>query len=145
MRLEGNVTDAPNLTFAPVNIPKHYQDTWSFRLGGQVEPLDWLQLRAGGYFETGAVPEAYTNLDFASFDRMGVGGGTSFLFSGFTLSLAYSHVFQADRTVTSDETEVYKQYPTQPDTPPNLPQFKVGAGKFETSYDVFSAAVSYGF
>jgi long-chain fatty acid transport protein len=133
---------ADKLPFNPINIPKNYQDTWSFRLGGQYAPARWVAVRTGAYYETAAIPDKYTNLDFASFDRIGVGMGASGTFNGVTLSLAYSHAFQPERQVSVDTTEVYKQYPLLA-TQPTGPDARVGAGTFASSYDVFSFALSY--
>jgi len=127
-----------------VSLPKEYEDTWSLRLGGQVSPLEWLTVHAGAYVETGAVPERNTNLDFTSFDRLGASGGLSFNWRTFRLSVAYSHIFQADRTVSPEETAVYKQYPVQTGST-DVDWVKVGAGTYSTSYDVLSAALSAGF
>lgn len=145
MKMVGSgVVTATELPFQPVKIPKEYKDTWSLRLGGQVSPLDWLTVHAGTYLETGAVPEENTNLDFTSFDRLGASGGLSFNWNSWRLSLAYSHIFQADRSVSPDQTRVYKQYPVQTQSP-EVDWIKVGSGTFASSFDVFSAAVSAGF
>ena len=145
MQMHGSgVSNADKLSFKPMSIPKRYKDTWSFRLGGQYSPVDWLVLRSGGYYETGAVPNDYSHLDFASFDRFGASGGASFKVSNLTLSLAYSHIFQQDRDVSAEETGVYRQYPLV-DEQPRIAENAAGAGRFETSYDVFSAAVAYAF
>ncbi len=127
--------------FQTLEIPRHYKDTWSVRLGGQYAPLHWLTLRAGTYFETGAVPKAYTNVDFASFDRIGAAVGISGQFRWFTLSLGYSHVFQATREVSLEETKVYKAFALRPDAP-TATEYKVGAGTFETGYDLFSVGLA---
>jgi len=132
------------LMFSPVTIEKNYKDTWSFRLGGQYAVLDWLTLRLGGYYETGAVPLAYTNVDFASFNRFGLGTGFSLKWRWLKFSFAYSHVFQKDREVTLEETKVYKHFPAQVE-PPTGEEFKVGAGTYESSYDIFSAALAFSF
>ncbi len=145
MKMVGSgVVTASELPFQPVKIPKEYEDTWSLRLGGQASPLRWLTVHAGAYVETGAVPEGNTNLDFTSFDRLGASGGLSFDWRNWRLSLAYSHIFQADRTVSAEDTAVYKQYPVQ-ETSPQVDWVKVGAGTFSSSFDIVSAAVSAGF
>jgi len=145
MKMVGSgVQNAEELKFQPVKIPKAYDDTWSLRLGGQVSPLEWLTVHAGTYVESGAVPTENTNLDFTSFDRLGASGGLSFDWRTFRLSLAYSHIFQADRAVSQDETAVYKQFPVQSPAP-QVDWVKVGAGTYSSSYDIVSAAISAGF
>ena len=78
-------------------------------------PLEWLSLRAGAYYETGAVPTAYTNVDFASFDRVGASGGLSVKWRWLTASLAYSHIFQAVRNVSVAETRVFENFALRAD------------------------------
>ncbi len=130
--------------FQPITIPRHYKDTWSFRLGGEIAAREWLRVRAGTYYETGAVPNAYTNVDFASFDRIGVAGGLSFSWQWLTASLGYSHIFQAVRDVSVAETKVYKSFALRKDAPTDE-KYKVGAGSFETSYDIYSLGISAAF
>ncbi len=127
--------------FQPIKVPRHYKDTWSFHLGGDVAILDWLSLRAGTYYETGAVPAAYTNVDFASFDRVGASGGASFKWRWLTASLGYSHIFQAVREVSVAQTKVYKSFALRKDAPTD-DEYKVGAGRFETSYNIYSVGLS---
>lgn len=141
-RLVGaGVGEAEDLNLLPVKVERHYKDTWSFRLGGQYQLLDWMAVRAGGYYETGSVPQEYTNLDFAGFDRVGVAVGLGFDFRPWTVSLGYSHIFQAERDVSLEESAVNKSFPLQT-TQPVGDQYKVGAGSFDASYDIFSASVS---
>jgi long-chain fatty acid transport protein len=130
--------------FQKISIPRHYRDTWSFRLGGDINPLDWLTLRLGTYLETGAIPAAYTNVDFASYNRIATTAGLSFSFRIFKLSLAYAHVFQATRELSQEQTRVYTSFALHPD-PPTDTKYAVGAGTYKASYDLFSAALSVDF
>ena len=145
---------AQKLYFKSIDMPKNYEDSFSFRLGGDYNPLSWLSLRAGTYYETAAVPKAYTHLDFAGFERIGASCGISVQKENFKAlgvqwrkvkaSLAYSHIFQPDREVALEETKVLKQYPLL-DAPPEGQYAGAGAGKFETSYDILSLGVTFGF
>ena len=130
--------------FQTITVPRHYKDTWSFRLGGEVAPLDWLRFRAGTYYETGAAPAAYTNVDFASFDRVGAAAGFSVSWRWLTASLGYSHIFQAVRDVSVAETEVYQSFALRKDVPTG-DEYKVGAGTYDTSYDIYSLGLSAAF
>jgi long-subunit fatty acid transport protein len=132
------------LLFYSLDVMRNYKDTFSFRLGGQVSPVPWLILRAGTYYETGAVPHSHTNIDFASFDRVGLSTGAAFKVKFLTFSLAYSHIIQPDRDVALDESEVYKYFPALPQQVSDQ-KFQVGAGRYETSYDIFSAAMAMDF
>jgi long-subunit fatty acid transport protein len=92
------------VTFEPVIQPRDYQDSYSVRLGGDVDPLAawWpghLTLRAGYQFETSAIPEH--TLDMSLFDapKHIVGCGVEFGYLGLQLVLAYQHSFFNDVTV----------------------------------------------
>jgi len=134
-----NVQDAEELWFNPVKVPKRYRDTWSVRLGGDFRAADWVRLRLGAYYETGAVPPAYTNIDFASFDRFGLGTGFTLRYRWMDLSFGYSHIFQQDRVVSWDEASVYTRFPVIEQEP--LERHKINAGKYETSYDIYSLSL----
>ena len=104
-QMDGNQPAVEN-DLQDVTIDKKWRDTMSARLGGTwtIQP-DGLQLSAGAYYEQGASPQNYVNLDFLSLDRVGVGSGVTLPFGGddnpFALTLAYSHVFE--NTVQVDE------------------------------------------
>ncbi len=143
-------TDTQRWEFRNVVIPKKYRDTWSLRLGGQVNPLSWLEVRAGGYLETGSVPDSTTNLDFASFNRLGLALGFSVSYRFAKLSVSYSHVFQETRTVGADESVLYRQFPLLNRSPETviegyLDPLRVGAGRYVSSFDVVSVALSANF
>ena len=136
---EGVQGEANKQQFRPVIVPKNFRDTWSVRLGGDVRIVEWLQARLGAYYETGAIPVAYTNIDFASFDRVGLGTGLTFHWRWFDLSFAYSHIFQVDRVVSHERARVYTQFPMLSEAP--LAEDKVNAGRYETSYDIYSLSL----
>ena len=136
---KGVMGEGEELWFNSVRVPKKSRDTWSVRVGGDVRVAEWVQLRLGGYFETGSVPMAYTNIDFASFDRFGLGTGVTFHYRWFDLSFAWSHIFQQDRVVSREDAQVYIQFPVIDDTP--LDEHKVNVGKFVTSFDIYSLSL----
>lgn len=136
---------------------KHWQDSYSYRLGGSYRALDWLVGHAGGYYETGAQPEAYTNVDFVSWDRLGLGAGASFEVglggdSQLEIDIGYLHVLSPDRTVT--DGEVYQPIPLsactgpdyqedacqEPGTPNGTPQ---NEGTWSSSFQTASIGLTY--
>jgi long-chain fatty acid transport protein len=143
---------------APVDLGtlyqvKNYQDTFSYRLGGSYAINEWLSGHAGGFYETAAQPEAYTNVDFVSWDRFAAGLGVTFrLYDHFDLDLAYQHVFSPDRVVT--DGKVHQQVPMSgckgPDyqnqycipegTPPGNPQ---NNGTWSSSFQTASIGLTF--
>lgn len=140
--------EAPNVVIA-----KRWKDTLAVRLGGSYHiPNSALSLSAGSFYETGAVPNNYSHLDFPSFDRLGLSGGVQAKVGRFDLSLAYTHVFQGTRTVAELYGKVFQQRPVVP-CPDNctgpdgskIEGVPVNAGTFASSFDVLSASVQVGF
>jgi len=143
-------------------IEKRWKDTLSVRLGGtwNLMPEDpeksrWanagspLQLSLGGYWESGAVPEGYEHLDFLSFDRIGLGVGVTGRVGAFRLKVAYSHVFQEDRTVSERFGKVFQQRPLDPcpatcDNGAGWSGVPANAGRFESSYDLLAFGLELG-
>jgi hypothetical protein len=65
---------------APVEIPKDMVDSHSIRAGIGYElpiPVVKLQVRAGGYYETSAIPTDYTSVDLAHFGGVALTAGAS--------------------------------------------------------------------
>ena len=138
----------------PVNdlvIEKQWQDSMGVRLGGDVALVPGkLDVRAGGFVESGAAPKYYSHIDFPSFDRLGLSGGLTFHLDtvgvpGLALSAAYSHVFQEDREVTEAYGKAFQQRPKAPcpEGCDGLSGVVANAGRFETSFDIVSVGLDY--
>ncbi|MBV1858139.1 MAG: outer membrane protein transport protein [Nannocystaceae bacterium] len=131
-----------------LNIAKSWKDTVSVRLGGDVHPLPpYLTLRTGAFFETAAAPKNFSNLDFPSFQRFGVGGGFTAGAKGAYLTVGYMHVFQEDRTVSEEFGKVFGQRPLRPCPSgcDGLSGVPGNAGKFKTGYDLLTVGIDLRF
>ncbi len=136
-----------------VIIGKAWRDTVSARLGTTYHLKDSpLSVSAGTYVENGATPTNYANLDFTSFNRLGVSAGVQAHLSRVDLSLAYMHVFQESQTVSELYGKVYQQRPVaqcpKECQGPGGVQYDgvpANAGTFETSFDIISASVQVNF
>lgn len=154
--LEGKIQLFAKADAQDVTIAKHWKDTLSLRLGGSYNlPNLPIGLMAGTFVETGAVPHNYENLDFASYDRLGVSGGVRGRAGPFDLTLAYSHIFQESRTVDEKYGKVFQQRPVapcpegcDPDGPgpgKGYDGVPANAGKFTSSFDIISASAALRF
>jgi long-chain fatty acid transport protein len=83
-----------------VDIVRNWKATMSGRLGASYQIKD-LSLRAGGWYEQGASPTEYTNIDFAHFSRFFVTAGVGYKLGSFEL-LATGALTP---TVTTEVTE----------------------------------------
>ena len=138
-----------------IQQPKNFRDTFSLRVGGSWGALEWLTLHGGGLLETAAQSEAYTNVDFVSWERYGASLGTSFhIDKWLDLKLAYMFIGSPSRDV--ENGRVYNQIPLsqcrgpdyqddacqEPGTPPGNPQ---NEGEWSSHIHVASAGVSLTF
>jgi hypothetical protein len=133
-----------------LTIDKRWKDTHSVRLGGTWNAVeDVFSVSMGGFWESAAVPLNYTNIDFMSFQRMGLGGGFRWSFSGVDLNVAYMFVHQEDRTVTEKNGKVFQVRPLFPCSEGNncagLTGVPANAGKLESAYHQLNASVGYHF
>lgn len=153
LRLDGDVRLYGEEPLPDVTLSKRWRDTLSFRLGGSWNVLpERLSLSAGGYWERGAVPVNYENLDFMSFDRLGLAGGARLALpapwaGGLALGFAYSHVFQETRTTTETYGKIFQHRPLAecPNACEGRSAVPVNAGRFESSYDQLAVSVTAGF
>ena len=137
-------TEAPDVV-----ISKRWRDTLSLRLGGTYN-LDGLplSLSAGGFYESAAVPNNYSHLDFPSFMRIGVAAGASGrLFGNIDWVVGYSHIFQESRTVSELFGKVLQQRPVAecPTGCDGFDSIPANAGVFSGSYDIVTASLAYTF
>lgn len=157
---EGLVTEVlgQKIPIGKITMPRNWKDTWSLRLGSDVNVVpDRLTLRAGFFYESPAVPEEYTYVDILSFHRFGPSVGLSVKFHGLELSAAYTYVFQMPVTVTEEESAIFQQAPGSPCQPPytdtNLcseyylgkPSAPANAGTYLSQYHFVTVGLEYAF
>jgi len=142
-----------------LNIRKEWKDTLSLRLGGDFNVLPAfgggrdkphpvsLAVRAGGFYESGAVNTNFSHLDFPSFDRYGVGGGFSLGWHGVYATVGYSHIFQADQVVTETFAKQFQERPLRPcpDLCMGYSGAPANAGTFTSRFDILSFGVDIRF
>ena len=80
----------------PLSIPRNMRDTVSVRLGGEYSHEDWLQLRAGAYYENGAFDDQWLQALTIDSDKIVVAiGGSIRVVDGLWVDamLGYAHLF----------------------------------------------------
>ena len=125
-------------------IPKKFRDTFSARLGGDVEV--WpkhLAVRAGGYYQSSAYPENYEtfSVDFPFAEQVGVGAGLTWhAFSFLDVNAGFLHVFQPDVKVI--EGIVQQQgMPFRPDAETEVSIGNtVNNGVYQVSMNIFGVS-----
>lgn len=125
-----------------LNIIRDFQDTWSLRLGGDVNipvPVVRLTVRAGVGYESSMYNSGqtqYVTIDYANFDQVWGSLGATVGVGKFDFDLAYSHVYMPQHDVTNSGVAAVQNNP-----PANDPAIIVGNGKFNTAYDLLALGV----
>jgi len=125
-------------------VDKHWRDSWSVRLGGEVRPLDWLRIRGGYYFDKGAIPMDTIQAGPLDLDKHAVAVGLTVALGALELDLAYSHVFQPDISIRGSSFRQIAPLNEEPEDyePPADGAYDGYAthptdGDYESSIDVF--------
>ena len=96
-RIEFTNTDTPQLRPVPnvTRIPKHWNDSWTFRLGGDVNVVpERFTFRLGASFSPRAMPIGYANIDYAMpIQKIGIHVGSTLAVGKYRISVAYAHLF----------------------------------------------------
>jgi len=127
----------------PIPLFKNFRGAFSVRLGGEYDLAEWLpaalgvRLRAGGLYETSAIPDDTLQLDFPNVARGALTTGASVRWRGLDVAVAYAHFFQSDTTVTGSKAVRVDPYPA--------PTFVIGNGRTQSSLDTVAVQVAYTF
>jgi long-subunit fatty acid transport protein len=121
-------------------LERRFRDTWSLRVGGSfhplgwfgLEPLDWLVVRLGGYYETGATPAETFSVATPDADKWAVCVGLGTVLGAVEIDLGYMHVFQLDQDIQPGTSRYLQTNPSNPEG-----AVYVGDGYYQSSYDVF--------
>jgi long-chain fatty acid transport protein len=86
-------------------IPAAYQNVWSVRLGGEYDLHQKLTVRAGGYYETSAVPDKFQGVTLVDGRKAGVGLGAGLHLGRVDLDAAFGETFMIPRDITDSELQ----------------------------------------
>jgi long-chain fatty acid transport protein len=142
---EGTINGQP---VGDVSLVKNWRDTVSIRLGGDFNAIpEYLTVRAGGFFETGAMQKNYSHVDFPSFHRGGFGGGFSAGARGVYFTAGYQFVLQEKRTITELAGKVFQERPLSqcPEECGGASGVPANAGTFESRYHILSLGLDLRF
>jgi long-chain fatty acid transport protein len=131
-----------------LRLGKGWRDTVSVRLGGDVHVIPrHLTVRAGGYFESGASPKAFSHLDFPSFARGGLGAGLTAGGRGIYGTVGFLHVFQEAREVDELTGKVFQQRPVRPcpEGCGGASGVPANAGRFTSRYEILNLGIEIRF
>ena len=90
-----------------VDLPAGFQDAVSVRLGSEYDPTDSLTLRAGGLWESSAVPTKSLGVNVVDSRKWGAGAGLTYTFAeGFDLDVGVMKLFMREQTVRDSDLEM---------------------------------------
>lgn len=118
-----------------VSTPRKFRDAWCVRVGGSVQATDVVQVHAGTYFETGAVPTR--TMDVSTYDpaKVGLAAGASVdLTKKLILAVNITHTFM--QTMNVKDSQVRQQSPFTEDIVPRDARAVIGNGRYSGSYDM---------
>ena len=101
-----SVSGLPGLDTVPVGpltVPMEWQDTYSVRVGGDVDFSDSFTGRLGYAYETNAIPDRRYTVFIADAKKHMMAVGASFHHGGFTLDGSFAYYLMPDRTITNSQ------------------------------------------
>jgi long-chain fatty acid transport protein len=134
VRIEG----APGVgtyELGPLDLPRHYDNSYALMLGFEGQPVASLPLRLmGGYsYETAAAPDAYLSVLTVDSSKHLVAGGAGYRFGSFTLDAVVGYVAMSPRRVTPEEGRSPQLNPVRDESDEPLEVF-VNWGEYRSSW-----------
>lgn len=132
-RFAGITADAIPLDV--ISVQKHWQDTLTLAVGGDVRPIAWpVSIRGGAYYETGTAPEAYANVDFPTGPHLGLTAGLTVPLGPLAVNLAYEWRHMIPFRTVEAQGRVRQVKPNLGDNPrPEAAPPVVNAGSYRSS------------
>ncbi|MDP2306214.1 MAG: outer membrane protein transport protein [Pseudomonadota bacterium] len=126
-----------------------FQDAISVRLGGDWQINEWAQVRLGGHYETGALPDATLGVNLPDSSKIGIGaGGTFTIAKRVALDIAFAQQFLGTRNITDSEASQQALWTSlaNPEESAVVPGKVVGNGVLSSSvtYVGIGASVYFG-
>ncbi|HTM20985.1 MAG TPA: outer membrane protein transport protein [Kofleriaceae bacterium] len=147
VRIE-NAPGVGTYEIGPMNIPRHYRNTYSVHVGLEGQPLASTPLRLllGWSYETAAAPDAYLSVLTVDGARNLLAGGLGWRHGRWTVDAMFGVVMVADRHVdpavgVSPQLSPVRDDPEDPDPP----RVYVNWGDYKSSWIMGGAGLSAGF
>lgn len=126
----------------PIVQDRRWENTFSLRLGGEVNVIDsWLTARAGYFYEPSAIPSERLDSSRVDLDKHGFSLGLGTTWNGFSLDLAAQYIALNTTEVTDSQVRLSSTL-----APPlGSDQFltTIGNGTYSAHYTVLSASLSF--
>lgn len=119
--------------------PRGWQDTWSLRVGGELNLWEpWIGLQAGYWYEPSGIPEERVDPSRVDFDKHGATFGLSTTMYGTTLALGFQYV-----KLASTQVRTSQQIQIAPLDGAQELLTNVGNGDYRSQYFVGSVSLAF--
>ena len=135
----------PKLAVPPITIPRDFQDSDSFRLGGEYHfaagGYDF-DARAGVSYDTTAIPPSYVSLSSLDFNKWILSmGGSIYVGKHWRFDAVLAHVFVESVNVDANAAKIATVNPL----PGNAPPEYVNGGQYSVTSNVVGVGMNYRF
>lgn len=142
-----NVRGVGTYQVGPLGIDRHFQDTWSVRLGGE-HMVDlgrgWgLQARAGVSYETSATPNQYTTALTLDSNKFVGSLGASLHYGHFRIDAVFAYMFANSVVVDPRNAALYPVEPFRSNG--QGPRVAINGGTYDFSVNVVGLGARYQF
>lgn len=140
------ISDEP-IVIPELVLERDWVDTWSFRIGGEIHPLQpYVDFRWGYFYETSAVPARTVAASRIDRPKHGVSLGAAVKWRGMTFELAASYIHLLPISIDDSDIRVTGVFPTEPlgeavGSADNLSV--VGNGDISAHYLIGAVSVSF--
>ncbi len=118
---------------------RFWRDTWSLRIGGELEVFEpWLGVQAGYFYEPSAIPEERLDAARIDLDKHGFGLGVSTTWYGVTLLATAMYVHLEATEVDNSRARMTAPIEFEPEL-----RTIVGNGRYEASYFIAALGLSF--
>lgn len=146
MRIEGiamQVGAGEPALFEPIVMPKDWQDTYSIRMGTEWRLLQkTLALRAGGFYESSAIPNETLTVENIDANKYGAGLGVAYRFGNYNLELGYQGVLLDERTIDDESIIHNTNVMVKPLAVHDNGATRVAMGTYNAQYHIVSFGIT---
>jgi long-chain fatty acid transport protein len=145
IRLQGIIGAPPSVSLPNISIPRHFQDSNSYRLGAEYTfPVGSYELasRAGVSYESSAVPKEYLSLSSLDFDKWTVAlGGSLHIGKRWRFDAVLAFIFPKTTYVDPAEAKIPRINPLKG----NAPLEPVNGGTYSANANLIGIGLEYKF
>jgi len=139
-----NIPNIDKYKIPTMEVQLMLKDTFAVRVGGELTvpgiPLSWLKImvRAGYFFETGAVQDEYAAVLANDPNKHALTLGLGLIIKSFRLDVAYAHIFLDSRVVHFNESRSKQVNPLNP-----TGAVAVGGGSYRGFTDIVGLGLNW--